>query len=109
MYIKELTNAEFDLFTNSFPVKSLFQTKEYAFVMNHQGYDCKFIGLIDSNTIVAATLLIIEKHHGYSYAYAPRGFLINYNDRILYDTFIFYLIYHISIHVFLNYIFIIII
>lgn len=87
MYIKELTNAEFDLFTSSFPVKSLFQTKEYAFIMNHQGYDCKFIGLIDSNTIVAATLLIIEKHHGYSYAYAPRGFLINYNDRILYDTF----------------------
>lgn len=87
MYIKELTNAEFDLFTSSFPVKSLFQTKEYAFVMNHQGYDCKFIGLTDSNTIVAATLLIIEKHHGYSYAYAPRGFLINYNDRILYDTF----------------------
>lgn len=87
MYIKELTNAEFDLFTSSFPVKSLFQTKEYAFVMNHQGYGCKFIGLIDSNTIVAATLLIIEKHHGYSYAYAPRGFLINYNDRILYDTF----------------------
>ncbi len=87
MYIKELTNNEFEQFTNSYPLNSLFQTKEYAFVMNHQGYDSKFIGLINNNKIIAATLIIIEKHHGYSYAYAPRGFLINYNDENLYNIF----------------------
>lgn len=87
MYIKELTNNEFDTFTKSYPINSLFQTKEYAFVMNHQGYESKFIGLINGNKIVGATLIIIEKHHGYSYAYAPRGFLINYNDESLYEIF----------------------
>jgi len=87
MYIKELTNNEFETFTNDFPINSLFQTKEYAFVMNHQGYESKFIGLIDNEKIIAASLIIIEKHHGYSYAYAPRGFLINYNDQNLYNIF----------------------
>lgn len=87
MYIKELTNNEFEMFTKNFPINSLFQTKEYAFVMNHQGYESKFIGLIDNNKIIAASLIIIEKHHGYSYAYAPRGFLINYNDENLYNIF----------------------
>ena len=87
MYIKELTNQEFETFTNSFPLTSLFQTKEYAFVMNHQGYESKFIGLINDNKIIAASLIIVEKHRGYSYAHAPRGFLINYNDENLYNIF----------------------
>ncbi|MCM1371356.1 MAG: aminoacyltransferase [Clostridium sp.] len=80
MYMKELSNDEFDIFTKAFPSNSVFQTKEYAFVMSNQGYKTKFIGLIDNNKIIAASLILLEKHHGYYYAYAPRGFLINYND-----------------------------
>ena len=80
MYIKELTNDEFTYFTNNYPLKSIYQTKEYALVMNKQGYDSIFLGLIDNNKIIAATMLLIEKQMGFKYAYAPRGFLINYND-----------------------------
>lgn len=87
MYIRELTNSEFENFTKVFPMKSIFQTKEYAFVMNHQGYNSEFLGLIDNNKIIAASLILIQKHHGYSYAYAPRGFLIDYNNIELYHMF----------------------
>ena len=61
MYIKELTNAEFNLFTDSFPYFSIYQTSEYGFIMNTQKYTATFLGLIDDfNKIVAATLILID-------------------------------------------------
>lgn len=87
MYIKELTNKEFDDFVKNYPMQSIYQTQEYAFVMNNQGYDSIFVGLCDSSSIVAASLLLIRNENGFKYAYAPRGFLINYNDFYLFTTF----------------------
>ena len=77
MYIKELTNEEFISFTNTFPYKSFYQTPEYAFVMNHEKNEAFFIGLVDDNYILAATLVIVEKRSGFKYAYTPRGFILN--------------------------------
>ena len=45
MQIKELTNEEFKKFTNKFNVKSIYQTVEYGFVMNHENYDTIFLVL----------------------------------------------------------------
>ena len=82
MLLKELTNEQFNNFTEEFKDKSIYQTVEYAFVMNKQNFDSLFLGMFDSNnTIVAATLLLIEKRFGFKYAYAPRGFLIDYNNK----------------------------
>jgi len=87
MYIKELTNEEFFKFTNEFPIKSFYQTPEYAFVMNREKNEAFFVGLIDDNYILAASLIIIEKRNGFKYAYTPRGFLINFNDYNLVEQF----------------------
>lgn len=88
MYLKELTNEEFTEFTNSFIQNSIYQTTEYAFVMNKQGLDSLFVGLIDEeNKIVGATLLLLEKKFGFKYAYAPRGFLLDYTHYSLFETF----------------------
>lgn len=87
MYIKELTNEEFLSFTSTFPYKSIYQTPEYAFVMNNEKATCFFIGLIDDTDIVGASLIIVEKKYGFKYAYIPRGFLINYNDYRLVEEF----------------------
>lgn len=87
MYIKELTNEEFNNFTSSFKDKSIYQTSEYAFIMNKQNFDGVFVGLIDNEKIIAASLILIEKRYGFKYAYAPRGFLIDYNDIELLKTF----------------------
>ena len=75
MYIKELTNEEFSDFTSNFPYKSFYQTPEYAFVMNHEKNDAFFIGLVDDNYTLAASLIVVEKRNGFKYAYTPRGFL----------------------------------
>lgn len=87
MYIKELTTEEFNSFTDNFMYSSIYQTSEYGFVMNSQNYNSMFLGLIDDNEIVAASLVLVEKINMFKYAYAPKGFLIDYNDEYLVEEF----------------------
>ena len=88
MYIKELTADEFRNFNLNYNLKSLYQTPEYGFVMNNQQFEVSFLGMIDENdNIIATTLILIEKKDNFKYAYAPRGFLIDYNNDFLVETF----------------------
>lgn len=88
MKLRELTNDEFLNFSKSYNIKSIYQTVEYALVMNKQKFDAMFIGLIDENNyIVAASLILIEKSGHFKYAYAPRGFLIDYCNHNVLKTF----------------------
>lgn len=82
--IKELTNQEFTDFSNQYPIYSIYQTMEYAFIMNNQETDTFLLGLLDDfNNIVGATLIYVEDNFGFKYAYAPHGFLIDYTDKDL--------------------------
>lgn len=88
MYLKELSNEEFNAFATHFIQGSMYQTPEYASLMNTQGYDSVLLGLIDdANKIVAASLVLIHKKFGFKYAYAPRGFLIDYTNQTLLEAF----------------------
>lgn len=88
MYIKELTNSEFNNFTDSFIDSSIYQTSEYGFIMNTQNYTSIFLGLMDDlDKIQAASLILIEKNQMFKYAYAPKGFLIDYNNKFLVEEF----------------------
>ena len=87
MKIKELTADEFKNFSNSFNMHSIYQTPEYGFVMHKQNFESSFIGLVDGSNILAASLILIEKKKGFKYAYAPRGFLIDYNNYYLLESF----------------------
>lgn len=88
MYLKELTNEEFQSFRNHFHLKSIYQSVEYALIMQKQEFDSVLLGLIDdSNQIVAASLILIEHLSKFKYAYAPKGYLIDYNNEHLLSTF----------------------
>lgn len=88
MELKELTNEEFDSFVQNYELSSIYQTSEYALVMNNHNYKTIFVGLFnEDNTVVAASLLLIEKIGKFKYAYAPRGFLIDYSDKELLSEF----------------------
>lgn len=87
MRIKELTNEEFKQFTSSFPISSIYQTPEYGFVMNGQDYNTLFVGLMDGDNILAASLILITKLNNFKYALAPRGFLMDYSDVDLVNIF----------------------
>lgn len=88
MYIKELTADEFKAFTSNYNMQSIYQTPEYGFVMSNQKFTTLFLGLCDTNdNIIAASLILIEKRNNFKYAYAPRGFLLDYNNYSLLETF----------------------
>lgn len=88
MQIKQLTNEEFNIFKNSFKNSSIYQTVEYGFVMNHQGFDSVILGLVDNEEhIIGASLILIKKSKNTKYAYAPRGFLIDYTNYNLLEIF----------------------
>ncbi|MDD3392265.1 MAG: peptidoglycan bridge formation glycyltransferase FemA/FemB family protein [Bacilli bacterium] len=87
MILRELTNDEFNIFASNFDDKSPYQSSPYALVMNHHGYTSMLLGLVDNDQIVAASLILIEQRFKFKYAYAPRGFLIDYNNYELLDIF----------------------
>ena len=86
MRIKRLTSDEFEGFTKTFPIKSIYQTKQYGSVMDKHGYTSMYIGLVEEE-IIAACLILIKKESGFKYGYIPRGFLIDYNDFYLVEKF----------------------
>lgn len=80
MILKELTDEQFNSFKNNFNYSSLYQSIAYKNVMEKENYDTLILGLIDNNNILAASLILIEKKGKIKYAYAPKGFIIDYND-----------------------------
>ena len=87
MDIREISEEQYSNFINTFQFSSIYQTVEYASVMKKQNYDYLFLGAFKNGSLISATLLLIEKIKGYNYAYAPRGFLIDYNNKELLTEF----------------------
>lgn len=87
MQIKELTKDEFNKFALTNNYNSIYQTPEYNYSMAKQGYNSLLLGLIDNEEIIGATAILIEQRGKFKYAYASRGFLINYSDKSLVKAF----------------------
>jgi len=77
----ELTKDEFKKFADNHPQISFYQTKEWADLKSENGWVNYYVGIKKDKKIVAATLLLgkntpIRKRM----FYAPRGFLIDYDN-----------------------------
>lgn len=88
MIIKEIDEYTFDEFAKNHILKNFYQSKEYARLMKKSEYSVMFIGGYQGDTIVGASL-ILYKSIGLNmkYGYAPRGFLIDYYNESLLETF----------------------
>lgn len=80
-----LTKEQFDNFSYSHPLHTFYQTSAYADLMAKYSYNINYYGFInDSNNLIGATMMLSQKLIGnHKYAYCPRGFLINYDDKNL--------------------------
>lgn len=87
MEVRELTEEQFEDFIKNYKNPSMYQSVEYALTMNNQKYKTLYYGLDNDGEIKAATLILIEKIHGFKYALAPRGYLIDYEDEKLLSDF----------------------
>lgn len=90
MYIRELSVEEFTKFQENHELSNYHQTINYALLMSENGYEYDLIGYFDeSHNLVAASLILIKSLiHKSFYGYAPRGFLIDYNNETLVNSFL---------------------
>ena len=89
MHIETLNIEEFNLYQKEHHLSNFYQTVNYGMLKAENGYDYDLIGLKDeSGTIQAASLILLKQIGGQSYyGYAPRGFLIDYNNEGLMNIF----------------------
>ena len=85
MKIVKLSPEQFDNFSSNHPLHTYYQTSSYGNLISSDGFTPLYYGFInDQNTLIGAVLILVQKLFlGYKYAYAPRGYLIDYDDKDL--------------------------
>ena len=88
MIVKEIDEITFDEFAKNHILKNFYQTKEYGRLMKHSDFSVIYIGGYQGDVLVAGSL-ILHKTIGpnMKYGYAPRGFLVDYYNQELLDSF----------------------
>lgn len=90
MQIVLLDEARFDNFAINHPDYNFYQSSNYGRFMSKNGHNSYYLGLSDeSGNIKAATLIIVKNDNNdkRKMAYAPRGFLIDWNNDQLVSEF----------------------
>lgn len=81
MIFRQLTEQEFDTYSKECPQKNYVQSVKMAKLKNRQGNDTYFVGVIDGEALVAATMMFTMKTYFNKYIfYAPRGLLVDYHN-----------------------------
>lgn len=87
--LQELTEQEFNEFSNSYKDSLFYQTSSWGKLKESTGWKYFLVGLKDNNEIKAASLLLAKKIpviNKYIF-YSPRGFLIDYNNYDLLEKY----------------------
>ena len=90
MELRVLEKNEYESFVKTNPYKSHFlQSYDWGeLVKKERGLTPYYLGLDDRGKIVGASLLLKKSLPlGLCYLYAPRGYVINFNDKKILDTF----------------------
>lgn len=84
MKIVELEKQEFIDFCNNNPQALFFQSPYWIEIKEQNGWSGKILGVKEDGKIVIATVLLFKSIKGIiKFAYAPRGFLIDYDNFAL--------------------------
>lgn len=86
MQIILLDEIRFDQFAITHPNHNFYQSSNFGRLMSKHGHNCYYLGLADDNgEIKAATLMVVknEKNEKRKMGYAPRGFLIDWDNEEL--------------------------
>lgn len=90
MQIVLLDETRFDNFAINHPNCNFYQSSNYGKFMTKNGHNTYYLGLVDDlGNVQAATLIIVknDKNNRRKMGYAPRGFLIDWNNEELVSTF----------------------
>lgn len=89
MNFTTLNETEFESFARNHPMGNFHQTIGWAKLKGVTGWTHNFIGIKKDGKVIAGSLILEKKLPlGLKFFYAPRGFLIDYDDTVLLDFFI---------------------
>lgn len=84
MEFLELTKEEFNEVCNNFDGNSFYQSIEWAKIKSKTGWISHYVGVKKKNKIIACSLILGKMIYLNRFIfYAPRGFLLDYNDKQL--------------------------
>lgn len=84
----EIKEEEYRKYWGKSPYKTFLSSPEIGVLREKEGWKKYFLGLKKNNELKAATMIVARKSHFGKYDfYAPRGFLLDYNDRDLIKEF----------------------
>lgn len=88
MKFVELEKQEFIEFSSNHPQGLFFQSPYWIEIKEQNGWQGKIVGIKKDGKIIAATILLIKNViANIRFAYAPRGFLLDYSDFELIEFF----------------------
>lgn len=88
MKFTELTKEEFEQFSQTHPCGTFHQMVGWGELKKRYGWNYYIVGMKDKEEIVAAALILEKKLPlSYSLFYSPRGFLLDYHNTKILETF----------------------
>lgn len=87
MKIGLISAAEFNEFAKKHELKNIYQTSQYGELMSNIDYKVIYIGFYQQNKLVAASLILYKEISRIKYGYAPRGFIIDFYNKVLIKDF----------------------
>ena len=89
MKLYEIPKEVFDDFSRKNEIRNFYQTSLYGRWMEKRGFNTIYLALMDEKNIIYGEALIIYKNifGKYKYGYAPRGYIIDYYDEYIFNTF----------------------
>ena len=89
MQFLEITEKEYRKFWENHPLKTFLSAHEIGKLRKSNGWSVYFVGVKDSNKVIAAAMLVSHiRHFGKYEFYAPRGVLVDYEDKELLNYFL---------------------
>lgn len=87
MKLIELTETQYRNYSRIHKEKNYCQTVEYTNLLENKKYNKNYLGLIDDGDNVLAACLLLSSNLGVRKGIVPGGFLIDYANKDLLDTF----------------------
>lgn len=88
--IENIEKEKYEEFVKSHPKSHFLQSYAWGeFAKSEKNLIPHYVGLLDDNEKLVATALLLEKKLplGFSYLYSPRGYVIDFRNKELLDTF----------------------
>lgn len=89
-FIQNIDEKEYEEFVRNHNKSHFMQSYYFGEIKKSKNFIPHYVGLKENNKLVCATLLLQKKLvFGYSYFYAPRGYIIDFNNYSLLEKFTF--------------------